>query len=264
VNRAAGAGLTALLLLTGCASLRGPRAPVLVPLGADDPRPAADLASLGQLVAQRQSLRARAKLTLEAPSGGSTAHQLLLVERPARLRVEVMALLGQRAAILTTDGIHYELYRAGQGGLEAGLIRPSILWEVAGVPLTPEAAVRILLAAPPPPGDPGAASAAGDSQGGVHLHWPDASLAFDAEGRLRRYELLGTRPASVLVDARFDDYADVGGEPFPRRIRLDFPASETRAEVSYQSVELNPELPPALFQLRTPGAGAAPAGGKAE
>lgn len=264
MNRAAGAGLAALLVLAGCASLRGPRAPVLVPLSAGDPRPAADVASLGRLVGQRQSLRARAKVTLEGPSGSSTAHQILLVERPAQLRVEVLGLLGQRAAILATDGVRYELYRAGRSGLETGAIRPSILWEVAGVPLTPDAAVRILLAAPPPPGDAGAAIAAGDARGSVHLRWSDASLDFDARGRLRRYELLGTGPAAVLVDARFDDYADVAGQPFPHRIRLAFPTSETRAEVSFQSVELNPDLSPALFQLREPGGGGAGVGGQAE
>lgn len=260
MSRAARAGLAALLLLAGCATARGPRAPASVPLASGDPRPAADLAFLAHVVAQRRALRARARVALDGPSGSSSAHQILLVERPARLRVEVLGLLGQRVAILATDGRRYDLYRSGSSALEQGLMRPSILWEVAGVPLTPEAAVRLLLAAPPPPRDADPPRARVDSAGGIHLRWPDATLEFDAGGRLRRYQLQRGTAGSTLLDARFDDYGEVDGQAFPRRLRLDFPASKTTVEVSYQDVELNPTLSPQLFELRplaTPSRGGA-------
>lgn len=264
MNRAGRAGLAALLLLAGCATARGPRIPATVPLAVGDPRPAADLASLEHLAKERRALRARAKVALESPSGGSTARQILLVERPARLRVEVLGLLGQRVAILTTDGRHYDLYRSGSSALERGQMRPSILWEVAGVPLTPEAAVRLLLAAPPPPRDGRPPSALGDAKGGIQLRWPTAALEFDARGRLRRYQLLRPGVAAPLLDVRFDDYAEVDGKSFPHRLHLVFPSSATRVDVSYQSVELNPPLSPELFELRPLAGGSSTAAGSRE
>ena len=38
-------------------------------------------------------------------------------------------------------------------------------------------------------------------------------------------------------------------------VALDFPLAEARAEVSFQQVELNPQLPPDVFGLRPVAAG---------
>ena len=56
-------------------------------------------------------------------------------------------------------------------------------------------------------------------------------------------------------EARFDSYAPVGGTPFAHRITLEFPATQTRAELSLSDVELNPPLADELFRLRAPASG---------
>ena len=98
------------LALFGCRS-----APVAwTPLAADDPRPALRVAALQALAQERHALRATGRVEAEGPAGSGFSKQLLLVERPARLRVEVIGLLEQRVLVLATDGERYELYEGSE------------------------------------------------------------------------------------------------------------------------------------------------------
>jgi hypothetical protein len=243
--------LLALLLgatLAGCRTL-----PPAVPLAPGDPRPERLVAAAHARAQARVALRARARVRLSGQATAGFARQLLLLERPARLRVEVLGLLGQRVAVLATDGVGYDLYRAETGVVEHGAVHAAILAEVAGVPLRPEDAVALLLGDPPLPaaGAPRRALALGD--GGVAVEWSAASGAarraeFDARGRLRAFEegLRGT----TWLRAGWDEFEDAGEEgAFARRVTLDFPTSDTGAEISFEQVELNPPIDESLFRL---------------
>ena len=236
----------ALLLLSGCRT-----APVAwTPLAPDDPRPALVTAALRELAAERHALRASGRVKTEGPAGSGSSKQLLLVERPARLRVEVIGgVLEQRVLALATDGARYDLYRAERPGLESGEVHPDVLDEVAGLPLTPEAAASLLLAAPLAPGtQPSAARA--DPGGGLSLDWPDQTLDFDAAGRLVALAYHpGDRP---VLNARWSDWRETPGAAggFPHRLELELFEPAARWELDYRQVELNPVLAPELFSLR--------------
>jgi len=251
--------LVLLLALGGCRTFgAGPPAQP-----ADAARSAALVDGLAVLGASRSGLRAGARVSIEGQRRAAFARQLMLLERPARLRLEVMGVLGQRVAVLATDGVRYDLYRAETPGLESGEVHPGILFEVAGLALTPEEAVRLALGAPLEPGEAGGAAAGGSVLAGgvvrVELRGaPDAlrrTLDFGPGGELRRYAVHGPDGALVL-DARYGDYKDVGGTPFAHAIELELPAADSRAEIHFQWVELNPVLGDELFRL-APRAGAA-------
>lgn len=221
-------------------------------LGPSDPRAAALLAGVAAEAAQRTALRATARVSLSGQRGASFARQLLLLERPTRMRVEVVGLLGQRVAVLATDGDRYELYRAETAGVERGEMHPAILWEVAGLPLTPDLAVALLLGAPQALDSRGAQALA-LSDGSLRLTWPGGpagpprTLHFDASGRPRHYQV--GLDDEVLLTAEWDDYREVQDATFAHHVELDFPGAEAHAKVSFRSVELNPALPDALFRL---------------
>ena len=88
----------ALLLQMGCRTLP----PGAVPLAVDDPRPQALLANWTARAGELRSLRGSARVSLDGARGASFARQLLALERPARIRVEVLGLLNQRVAVLAT------------------------------------------------------------------------------------------------------------------------------------------------------------------
>jgi hypothetical protein len=230
------------LALAGCRTLPAAEHEI----AADDPRVGVHLAALRALAAERTALRATARSRTESPDGGGFANQLLLAERPARLRVEVIGLLQQRVLVLATDGEQYELYRAEGGLREAGPVHPGVLQEAAGLPVTPEAAVGLLLAAPRPPDEP-PLTVSESASGDLSLHWPEETLRFDAAGRLAALRF-GPDGREVLL-ARWSDWRDTPRGAFPHRLDVELPETEARLALELRSVELDPELPPELFRL---------------
>ncbi len=205
--------------------------------------------------AARRGLRARARVSLSGAVGESFAKQVVLIERPARLRLEVVGMLGQRLAILATDGETYDLFRRPERGIASGSIHPGILWEVAGVPLQPELAVDLLLGVPPIPDDEALGDAVlAQTPDGFRVRTQDRasgfqSLEFGREGDLTeaRWESAG---GESLLEVRYDDFRALGGQRFAHEIEIVFPRERARAVLSYREVELNPELPAELFRLR--------------
>ncbi|HTF32528.1 MAG TPA: hypothetical protein VK714_02370 [Myxococcota bacterium] len=250
-------------LAVGCRTALPP-----VPLPAGDTRPQALLAALAAEADGRHSLRSAVKLSLDGPAGSVRASQVLLVEQPSHLRVEVQGFLSQTIAVLVTDGEHFQLYRAGGQSVEDGRVYPGLLWQVAQVDLTPEEAVQVLLGAPRvPPGlvptqalrlyDGGIRVALGDPLGPSQR-----VLEWDTDGRLRRLEMR-TPGDSVLWQAEFSEWQRVDGEWFAHTVSLHFPVSKTEVELTFRDVELNPELPSDAFVLHAPRSAAALGGGGA-
>lgn len=233
--------------------------PPLERLPADDPRPARLLEGWERVAGARHAMRGRARLSVDGGDGAVRlrSRQLLVLERPARLRVEIQGLLSQTVAVLVTDGERYELFRADDRSYQAGPVHPGLLWEQAYLDLTPAEAIELLLgsAASDPSLTPLAAYADGD--GGVQLDLADARgrlrrrLHFDAQGRLRALEV-SDEGGDVLWQAEFDDYERVGAAEFAHRLGLQVARGDARVQITLEDVELNPELPPDIFRLRVP------------
>jgi hypothetical protein len=251
VRRAA--ALVAGLLLAACRTLPGP----LAPLPPEDPRPARLLASLDERAAERRALRGRAELEVESErfEVPPRTRQVLVLERPDRLRVEILGFLNQTQAVLTTGGGRYELFVADGQRYESGMAYRGLLWDVARIDLEPREVVELLLGAPIADRRLALRRALATPDGGVRLELagPPAAgsqtFVFDAAGRLRRM-----RREPEGLDVRFDAYAPVGPAAVAHTVTVEH--SGTRAEVSLRDVELNPELTDALFELRpSPAAG---------
>lgn len=240
------------LLLAACRTLPEP----LVPLPPEDPRPARLLASLDERAAARRALRGRAELAVESDrfEVPPPTRQVLVLERPDRLRVEILGFLSQTQAVLTTDGGRYELFLADGQRYESGMVYRGLLWDVARIDLEPREVVELLLGAPIADGRLTLQRALATPDGGVQLELagPPAAgtqtFVFDAAGRLRR---MRREPAGL--DVRFDAYAPVGSAALPHAVAVEH--SGTRAEVSLRDLELNPDLPDALFELRAAAGG---------
>jgi len=245
----------ALVLPIACETV----APV-TPLPAGDPRPAAFLSQWNLSAADRHAMRGRAHLAVDGEVR-IRADQIVVLERPARLRVEVLGLLNQTAAVIATDGDRFEVFRSGDRSYETGPVDPDLLWREAHLALTPEEAVSILLGAVTfAPGQrPVRAAAIGDRE--VRVDFVDAEqrlqrrAVFDAAARLRELAVFDGSDVPRWT-AWFDDYAAVSGVPFAHHIVLEVTAGASRVEISLRDVELNPELPPEIFRLRAPLAGA--------
>ena len=228
------------------------------------PRPAAPLdaeslvASLHRQGQVRLALRGLAKVSVESPNGSGRSKQVVMAERPDRLRVEFLGFLNQTVALFATDGRRYGLFRAEDRYHREGSVHDGVLWDAVRVDLAPGEAVRLLLGDPGPLEELAVASAGPWDEPGLRVALADALgtvrrvLAFDEAALLRRVEAR-TERGEVAWVARFDDYRNVDGAAFAHAIELDVPPSETRARLGFRQVELNPALPPGTFELRLPG-----------
>lgn len=250
------AGLAAgLLFATACATPGS----VWSPLPPGDPRAGALLAAWAEAAEERQGLRGRARLAVDGGDGEVRlrGRQLIALERPARLRVEVQGLLSQTVAVLVTDGSRYELFRANDRSYHSGPVHPGLLWEQTHLDLTPEEAIELLLGMPAPDPTLVPAAALTNVDAAVRLDLADAEgqvrrrVHFDAAGLLRRVEVLDGR-GDRLWSAGFDDYAPVDGVDFAHAVTLEVATGGTRAEITLKDVQLNPALSPDIFRLRAP------------
>ncbi len=247
--------LALLAVLASCAT-PPPAAPAWTPLSADDARVALRLAALRELTQQRHSLRATARVSLAGSAGESFSKQLVLVERDAKLRIEVIGLLGQRALVLASDGVVYDVYRAETGKTETGAVDAGVLWRIARIPLLPSEAVGLLLAAPSVPEE--APRAEAGPAGEVRLVWPDRSVTFDAAGVLAEARVLAGDGGEELAVARFRDWRGAGTAAFPHRIELDFISYKGSALIEFREAEVNAALDTKWFRLAKPQVSSAP------
>ena len=227
------------------------------PLALDDARVTAYLDQLRSAAEQRRSLVGTARLSLEAPELRFRRPQRLAIRRPADLRVEVLGLFGQVAAILVTDGARYQLWDGGQKRLEEGEVSPELLWSVARIDLSPVEAVDLLLGGLSPAHGLALVAAAETPAGGIVValgHDPaagDQLIEFDRAGRVTRaLRRVGGR---LLWSAAFEDYRDLGGHLFAHKIAIDFPRFDARAAFAFDSAELNRELSNEVFALDVTG-----------
>jgi len=228
-------------------------------LGEGDPRPQQLLEILGASREAVPALRARARVAIDAPDLKLSRPQRLAVARPGRLRVEVLGLFGQLAAVLVADRGRYQLYEAGQSEIQEGRVSPSLLWRVARVDLEPGEAVDLLLGSPRPGPGLRVVGARGLGNGGIAFDRVDGEgrlrerYVFDAQGRLAETERVD-RAGERIWGARFGEYRAVnsaggGSREFAFQVELDFPRVEGKAKLDFQQVDLVAELPDGLFRL---------------
>ena len=154
----------------------------IVPAGTllpvDDPRVEKVLRDYQVQVESRRALRGSARVALAGEGFALNRPQRIAVERPARLRFEILAPFDQIAAILATDGERFDFYDASTGEIQRGRIRSTLLWDLAKINLAPEELVGLLLGAPMP--EPGTHRAGiwlePEGRLALAFAWPTASL----------------------------------------------------------------------------------------
>ncbi len=171
------------------------------------------------------------------------------------MRMEVLGLFGQVAAVLVTNGATYQSFDARNSSFESGEVTPDLLWRNARVALQPGEAVDLLLGTLLPSADASLSGAYARANGGVSLEFRDSKgrlrdrFDFDTQGRLREFARFAGN-GDVAWEASFADYREVSGSPFAFEVELRFPEVGARASLRFDHVVLDPELGDEFFALR--------------
>jgi hypothetical protein len=284
-------GLLLSLVVAGCRTsgsapletqLRGVR------LSDDDARAERVLRRYLEISDSRKALRGSARVALEGPDFKLNRPQRILVERPARLRFEIIGLFDQIAAMLAVDGGQYGFYDAAASRVSRGRVTPSLLWELAKIDLEVYELVELLLGAPRPSRGLARASAWLEPSGRMALVFasprneipracrdsPDGGFFdpicfasgdaleeggelfyFDPAGRLVEMRSLASR-GRIRFRATFEGYQTLPGDDsdleFPERTTIHSPGSGTKsmARFVWKRVMLAEELSDRFFQIR--------------
>ncbi len=284
-------GLLLSLFVSGC---RTPGSAALdthlqgIRLPHDDARAERVLRQYFQLADSRTALRARARVALEGPDFRLNRPQRVLVERPSRLRFEIIGLFDQIAAMLAVDGDRFGFYDAAAGRVTRGRVTPSLLWDLAKIDLEVPELVELLLGAPRPTAGLARVSAWLEPSGRMALvfAWPKDEAArtcresvdgeffevdcfatdeafeeggevfyFDPAGRLVEIRSLASR-GRLRYRATFEAYQSLPGKDssleFPKRTTIHSPGdgTESIARFVWKRVMLEEELSDRMFQIR--------------
>lgn len=234
------APLCVLLFLAGCAqfpwSARG------VPVPVEHATPA--LAALARGAEQRTSLRAQGRLELDVPAGGSRVDEVVLAQRPDRLRLESVSPLGQAISLLVTDGERYGFFDGAR--IESGDVTPETLHQRVGLSLEPHEAVELLLAAPTAAAAAPLSAYRTDTELWILLDgW---RVGIDPAGELAALEALDAS-GKLRWRARYAGWRDVPGGRYPEALSVEFPRTRVALRLRLSRVELNAALGPERFRV---------------
>ncbi|MBX3025099.1 DUF4292 domain-containing protein [bacterium] len=249
MQRAAIAVLATAVALAGCGVRPAPRPP--------SPTAPVDATAIVAADATRRAalrgLRAWARLSYQSPDASQRAKQLLVAERPDRLRLEIFSPFGAVFVLAAADGA-LTAYDRGARTVYRGAASADNLRRYTQMDLPVAGAVDLLLGTPPldaaAPGvvslDGGAIELwRGTADGGARVVWYAPSLL------PLRYEERD-RDGRVHLRAVYDGYAAVDGIDVATQLRLELPQSQQRIEIALSDIEVNPTLGNGVFALQTP------------
>ena len=238
------------LLLAGCPSLQGPRPLPLRPVAGEEERIARWIRAARARGEGRRSLRAFGRIRIESPEGRGSWREVVLVERPDRLRLETLGMLGQAQALLVSNGDAYTFYDGAE--IERGAAYDGVLRDRLGFDIDTGDAIAVLLAAPVIAGEsPLQIFAEGE---GRVVELEMQRVRFDPDGRLAGVDQLDANGETVW-SAAYGAYAETVSEArgettvFPMELALAFPRAGLRVSLEFQEVALDPDLDPSVFDV---------------
>jgi hypothetical protein len=212
---------------------------------------------LGQLIEsiqrraeQFRSLRALARITYVGPEGKHGFDEAVLVQRPDRLRLETLSLLG---AILIVTANEKEIvgYHPREGVLVRGQSSKANLLRYTQIPLELDE-ITALLSGLPPVDATDASSQEGNSLIFAPRGQVKDTLIFESQWPVPTRWQRFNGDGAVELTAHFSDYITTPAGLFPARIILEAPLQEKKLEIRFQEPELNASIQADVFFQQKP------------
>jgi len=193
---------------------------------------------------------------MEYTGGGQhfKVRENIIILRPASMRVEVMSALGVALVVAANAG-QVAVFDAGKNTLIRGAADAATLNRYARIPMTPDAAVRLMLALPPDTAmlafAPNSMTETADAKV-LTYHQPGGvvdELGFTGEGNLEmvRETLADGR---IGYEVHYSDYRTVdGGYTIPTQVDASFPKTGATVKFHYENPSVNKDVPDSAFVL---------------
>ena len=233
----------ALFAQAGCSTVSPPPSAPAVPVKSWEAAQIID--ALSQRLGQVRSMRALARVDYSGPDGKRTFQEAVHVQRPNRLRLETLSMLGA-ILIVTVNDKEIVGYHPREGLFLRGERTKRNLFRYTQIPLELEEITMLLVGLPPV-----------DEK----LAWRQegSGLVFSANGRKKDLVAFESEQAvptrwerfddagGVALSARFSDYKTTPHGLFPLRVFIEAPRQGRKLDIRFEEPELNAALPAELF-----------------
>ncbi|HKK00873.1 MAG TPA: DUF4292 domain-containing protein [Desulfuromonadales bacterium] len=235
------------LMLTACAP-RAIRPPELHPVPATTL-----LASVSASGRAFHSLRGLAKVKVVDSGRTIGGTQVILAEKPDRLRAETLSPFGQPLLVLASDGRQLSILAPGEGRFYQGPATAQNLGRFTGFAVPLPTLVQILLyQVPVIAGSQQSVSITKDGRYRLTLQTYNGQrevLYFDANKRLVEMNYSADGELKFLVSwSRFT----TGERAFPQAATLSLPRQQTEVSLMFTELKINAPIPAERFDLKPP------------
>lgn len=186
------------------------------------------------------------------PNGHLKAREQITLRRPASLRIEALSPLGV-ALVVAASSTEIAVFDPSRNTIARGAPTAATLESVARIPLTPEQAVRLLLALPPEAVQLGTPSTSSTDENGLTvLSYASVGASVDSIA-FANGDLAMVREASsdgaLVYEVHYSDWRDIGAMRFPRVIDATFPAPAINLKLRYDQPLIDGVIPDGDFVL---------------
>lgn len=235
-----------LVLITSCA--KEPSKAAKRPEGARTKFASQVQEDLEKFQAATGTLRGLAWVELKTVEEDWRTDAAIVVERPAKLRIDVMDTLADVWAKIGSDGKSMWLYVPGKGKLYKGRASSRNMRRLASFETKPADLISFLAGSPPISGGAELLQVGG----GRDRHLVDGSSGLSIwveKGRHRRVSRCVQYGSEDKIDyeIRFSGYRKVGGVDYPHLIEASFPASGARLRLEYKEVSFGGDVSEDIF-----------------
>jgi outer membrane lipoprotein-sorting protein len=206
--------------------------------------------SLSQRHEQFRSIKSLARVDYAGPDGKKGFQEAVLVERPDRLRLETLSLLGA-IFVVTVNDREIVGYDPREGVWVRGQRTKENLLRLTKIPLEVNELTALLLGLPP------VETRGTWQQNGNSLVFAAAGGAKDvvsfesAEPVPTKWQRINNG-GTVELSATFSEYTSTPAGLFAGKIQLESTSQKRRLEIRYQSPELNVAIPAEVFSQKKP------------
>jgi outer membrane lipoprotein-sorting protein len=205
-----------------------------------------------QVAEDIQSIQGLAQVHVQAPLSSMTGQQVLLVNKPDKIRSETLSPFGIPIMTFTANSGQLNVLLPSQNTYYRGAASPENLSLFAQIPLDIPSLIEILLYQPP-----------------LIDAWQEKTYRLDNEGwilirygTLRRQELVFNNSRRLVEVAFFDDNAlkirirykhfVESSDQYPRKLILELPEKHAKIELDFSSVKVNAPFKQGVFNLIPP------------
>ncbi len=206
-----------------------------------------------------QDLRARVSLSLQSANEYFSFQEILLLQSPVRIRMEILSPFGTPLIFMATNEKSFSIFDVGEKKLYQGPPTPENLARILGAPIKPKELINILSANFPGLNGNLPVKSAFIPKENVYLiessDYHDAEkwkLWLTASDYLPFRMALLSKGNNLMYDIYYEDFKFINDYNFPRIITIMIPSDDKKVIFTYNTISLNEGIPESLFQLKVP------------